>query len=1810
MRSRFIAFLLFCCINFVQGQVTLFSEGIGVPAANPTAISAHTFQHAAIFTYSGSFNTEVRNSAASNYPGASGTGNVYFTNNQSWFQIEGINTVGMSDLSLSFGHYKASAASAQTYLIKVWVSDDGVAWSELTYTRPSTAGWAWVLANGSIPSTSNLRIKFNNPSATNGVFRLDDIKLMGTPTVSWANVQFPASGSIITGGNHVVYSRVYSAGFTYVEGAQSGMVAELGYSTNNSDPSGADWTWIPALYSTQAGNNDEYLLDLGGEIFFPGTYYYASRFSAAGGPYIYGGYSSGGGGIWNGTTNVSGVLNVIDSQVVYANTQSPFSGTQSALQPYNVYAQVYQPGLTEGPTQGMDVQAWIGYSQTNTDPNSAGWSWVPAMYNPSVTGNNDEYVADIGPYLNTNTTFYYASRFQLGTGTYSYGGFHTSGSPGHFWDGATYVSGSVVITGASNPGDYYRSKATGAWEAITTWESSPDNITWQNATRSPSNTATSIVIRSGHTITSSTNVTADDLTIDLGGTLDIASGTFTLNNGTAAVDLQVNGNFTNSGATFTNTGALSVLGTYNHATSSLTLPIAAWQTGSTCNVTGLTNVSQTPLINGGQVFHNFTVNNSNAQHLVSILGPVFQVNGTLTLGPNPASYLLLATTSGTYTRTINKIVIYDGQLTISGSQSNVMLNVLDDVMITGGRLGLSGGLNGKATVNVTNNVTVGGVGILSMIDHASAQSPTLNVSGDLVLTGDEPYLDLESVSSSGAVATVNVSGNFVCNAINEGYPIVDFGNGTVINNVVNIGGNFTKTGDGTFTTSSSNAAKGFVFAGAGTVQTFSDTGAYISDRVNYTINSGASVLLGTNLTLGGGTFLPHSQFRVSIGGTLNFGTSSIIATDATSKFLALGTAAPASTLITSNPDGFGGVTSTGSLQNFASVGTSTAEAVQLQVGVNYTFNADTTTPFPVPGATVVFTNIGNLTINANVQSNMESQLTLQNSLTINDGATYVMNPLSILNDHRFNPGSVLTIAPLATLDNGGENRVLKGSGSPTIIINGRFVTRDAQGFIGTNAAVSGYSAGVISLGANSVVEYALTGDQAVQGGTAPAYVNVGFSGSGVKTLQSANAVSGTITVSDSAIFDAVNNTFGNAGTNVTMTGTSVYKTGGSGVKPDAGGIYSLSPGTKIAFYSPSVANTNPRKSGILYADVDISGNNIINTGVTGLKFHPGATFTVKSNGIFKLENPAGFTGAAGTSIDNTAPPTVVLESGSTIEYSAAADQTITPFNPAYANLKISGSGTKSFAFSPEIKGGEDLIVAGATLQIDPDVTMTVTDAVLNSGGIIDIKNAGSLVQVTDVINATSNNNVGNIKMTRNANDMYRYDFTYWSSPVTLSSAFTLNDLSPFTRTDKYFKWSAGTQSWQLIMNGTENMIPGLGYIARAPENFPTSPGLTLPFSALFEGVPNNGIVTTPVSGSTSLAVADYKFNLLGNPYPSAVFADCFISANLNLGGTLYFWTHNTAVSGTPDVNGEYYYAQADYATYNMSGGTAAAPSAATGGANTNIPTGKIAAGQGFFVRGITDGASTATFNNSMRIAGQNGQFFRNASGLESAISPNIERHRIWLNLTNEQGGFSQTLTAYAEGATNGLDRLFDGELLGGQAVAFYSLVDNTLLTSQGRALPFDESDTVPLGYKAATDGPLTITLDFTDGLFDNQNVYIEDMLLNVTHDIKQSVYTFAGSTGTFNNRFLLRFTTGSLGVDTVSNNDFTIYVKNRNIHLWSDGKNIDTVTVYDLLGHKLYFAEDVNSYTLAISDVVLSTQVLIVKTTLTDGAVVIRKIVY
>lgn len=153
-------------------------------------------------------------------------------------------------------------------------------------------------------------IRFNLNNGSNYYY----IVTASLPAITFANLDFPAADTIETGESLYVYGHVTVPGMTGQVLPAPGMEAWVGFSTDNTDPSG--WTnWIPASYFQPIAGSDQFRADLGAAIANPGIYFFATRYRFYGGSFMYGGFSPSGGGFWDGTSNISGALVVVNPEV-------------------------------------------------------------------------------------------------------------------------------------------------------------------------------------------------------------------------------------------------------------------------------------------------------------------------------------------------------------------------------------------------------------------------------------------------------------------------------------------------------------------------------------------------------------------------------------------------------------------------------------------------------------------------------------------------------------------------------------------------------------------------------------------------------------------------------------------------------------------------------------------------------------------------------------------------------------------------------------------------------------------------------------------------------------------------------------------------------------------------------------------------------------------------------------------------------------------------------------------------------------------------------------------------------------------------------------------------------------------------------------------------------------------------------------------------------------------------------------------------------------------------------------------------------
>lgn len=526
------------------------------------------------------------------------------------------------------------------------------------------------------------------------------------------------------------------------------------------------------------------------------------------------------------------------------------------------------------------------------------------------------------------------------------------------------------------------------------------------------------------------------------------------------------------------------------------------------------------------------------------------------------------------------------------------------------------------------------------------------------------------------------------------------------------------------------------------------------------------------------------------------------------------------------------------------------------------------------------------------------------------------------------------------------------------------------------------------------------------------------------------------------------------------------------------------------------------------------------------------------------------------------------------------------------------------------------IKSGRTVQITANNYIESQSNITNSG-TLNIADDGSLVQVNDEAI-----NTGTISYERIAS-LRQSDYVYWSSPI---ESFNVNNISPLSPTSLIWKWNptiananGGLGRWTSASGNTMNV--GQGYIVRGPSNFDdASPqNLTVNFTGAKQ---NNGLVTVPIArgamepstmgsyvsgNSTPLTFNDDNWNLVGNPYPSAIRALDFLNANTNIEGAVRLWTHGTLpVSATNPFYGtyQYNYTSSDYITHNGTG-TVSGPS---------VFNGYIAAGQAFFVL-MNDGpaaSSTIQFNNTMRSRTyDNAQFYRNGNEMTTSDNETVS-HRIWLDIVNSDNQPVRALIGYVDGATLAKDRIFDAYGPVVNTLNVYSLIDGENMSIQGRPNPFDVNDKVQIGVRIPSQGNYTIAIAALDGIFaTNQNVYLEDKQLNVIHDLKLAPYFFTSDIGTFNNRFELRYTADNALLNSTFSydNSIVVSVKDNNATVTSTQEVIQKIEVFDVLGRIVFSKEDCNSTQVLINKNVVRNQIAIFNIHLQNGQIVTKKVV-
>ncbi len=566
----------------------------------------------------------------------------------------------------------------------------------------------------------------------------------------------------------------------------------------------------------------------------------------------------------------------------------------------------------------------------------------------------------------------------------------------------------------------------------------------------------------------------------------------------------------------------------------------------------------------------------------------------------------------------------------------------------------------------------------------------------------------------------------------------------------------------------------------------------------------------------------------------------------------------------------------------------------------------------------------------------------------------------------------------------------------------------------------------------------------------------------------------------------------------------------------------------------------------------------------------------------------------------------VIQSGVCPEaYSSATSveiNTTTWSSGAWSNGTPDGSIiTEAVIASSYTSAGENISACSLTVNNGATVVISSGDTVTLSGSLTAI--SGSFVTFNNNANliqsGSANTNSGSVIIKRDSSPIYRLDYTLWSSPVANQN---IKAFSPGTLDNRFYTHDTATNTYVTIPSpSTSNFATAKGYLIRVQNSYPAFvppvfPAPQVPggyiWTGSFAGVPNNGDYNfTLVDGGA----ANLRFNLVGNPYPSPIDATAFVSNPTNFANT------TATIYLLRKTN--YYSARPSYSTWTTAGYTDNGEPGRTL-ADWN---GYLQTGQGFFVEASGTGTSLV-FDNSMRVDNHDNQFFRNS---HTPSTTSIERNRIWLNVTNPSGVFSQTMVGYITNATQGVDATIDGKYFNDGEVILSSLINDVPYAVQGRPVPFDTADVVPLYFKVSTAGNYTIAIDHVDGLFTGatQSIYLKDNLTTAIHDLNAGAYSFASDAGTFANRFEIIYSLPLGTVKPIFTADNVIIYSHNNEFVVNTGNTImSSVKVFDIRGRLLQEKKAIDASQTTIGNG-LANQVLLVQITSADGVVITKKVI-
>lgn len=276
----------------------------------------------------------------------------------------------------------------------------------------------------------------------------------------------------------------------------------------------------------------------------------------------------------------------------------------------------------------------------------------------------------------------------------------------------------------------------------------------------------------------------------------------------------------------------------------------------------------------------------------------------------------------------------------------------------------------------------------------------------------------------------------------------------------------------------------------------------------------------------------------------------------------------------------------------------------------------------------------------------------------------------------------------------------------------------------------------------------------------------------------------------------------------------------------------------------------------------------------------------------------------------------------------------------------------------------------------------------------------------------------------------------------------------------------------------------------------------------FGGGPNTGEQSIMVTNSGYSGDPQYDgWNLVGNPYPSAVHWDSLGWDKSNITGSVYLWDP-VAMS---------------YRVYM--------------GEGMGIPygvTGEIQQGQGFFVKAVSNGQFSV--ENSARM-------HSGTDWLKSGNQPKASDDCVLFLALDGNGYHDETAVRFKDGASSSYENNMDAyKLLSTEdyvpQLFSYTIGSNPVRLAINTYPMLSAPVSIPIGFHYGTPGTYTIGPNAMESLPQNLGLVLEDLKADsmISLDM-QSHYTFVSDSGDVEERFILHFNPAVLKGSLAYNGD-------------------------------------------------------------------------